>query len=115
MRDANSRGFYLAWHWHSSSDFEGSGGVIGTSGNAYCSPVQARYDVETKGGIQSVTTNITQITSPVPDVSNMDYIDGPDGPNDTVVSSRQLASITYVTRHFFSAMHLYYTVRAVRN
>lgn len=43
--DPNSPwGFYVAWH--SSSNIESSGGVNGTSGNAHCSPVQARYDVK---------------------------------------------------------------------
>jgi hypothetical protein len=83
--DPNSNGgFYIAWY---------SNYLIGSSGNAFCSPVQAQYNVkvrtivlstslsliflkyqlkvQTKGGIQSVTMNITQINSAFPNVTEV--------------------------------------------
>ena len=82
--DVSAWPFYIGWH---------SNDPNGKSGNASCSPFEAQYDVvvrpislstslslinfkyklkvQTKGGIQFVTTNVTQITSPLPSIFNM--------------------------------------------
>ncbi|KDR79933.1 hypothetical protein GALMADRAFT_136510 [Galerina marginata CBS 339.88] len=89
--DPNSMwAFYIAWN---------SNGANGTAGNASCSPVLAQYDVEvqTKGGVQSVTTNITQVTSPLPDVANPTLVP-PTAFNNSVSLWMGLASLSYATR-----------------
>ena len=54
-----------------------------------------------KGGVQSVTMNVTQITSPIPDVTNATIMPPNIGPNDTFIFLNQLASITYATQALF--------------
>jgi len=115
--DLNSPwGFYLSWHSLAKSD----GVAKGTSGNAYCSPVQAQYNfkvrtiilptsfslifsnkyqlkVQTKGGIQSVNmTSVTQ-TTPIPDVRRVENMEN----KSMSIFWAQLASITYATRALF--------------
>jgi hypothetical protein len=105
-------GFYIAWK---------SNGLNGTSGNASCSPVQAQYHVkvweiafsttlsliflkyklkvQTKAGVQSVTTNITQITSPLPNVNSAAFANSTS--DDMFNFLNQLASISYATQALF--------------
>ena len=90
-----------------------------TSGNAACLPLQAEYDVEvrtivlstslslilfkcqlkvqTKGDVQSVTTNITQIIGTIPDFADSSF-DVADGVSDFWM---QLASLSYETQVHF--------------
>ena len=123
--DPNSAwGFYVLWR--STASPWSLGGVNGTSGNAYCSPFQAQYDievrtiafstrlsliffkyqlkVETKGSFQSVIMNSIQIsTSPIPDVrvggSSFTGFNWDD--DNMAIFWNQLASISYATRALF--------------
>jgi hypothetical protein len=100
-------GFYIAWK---------SNGQNGTSGNASCLPFQAQYDVEvrtialstslsliflkvqTSGGVQFVSTNITQMTSAIPNIANTGLVNTSDG---MINFWMQLVSISYARKALF--------------
>jgi hypothetical protein len=59
--------------------------------------LKLRLKVQTKGGVQSVTTNVTQITSPIPNVTNETLV-FTNLSGGMVNFWMQLASVSYATR-----------------